>query len=686
MCGMLQTPQSHQPATDPIDPRTERRFRPDIQGLRAIAVLTVALCHAGVPFLPGGYVGVDVFFVISGFLITGWLLRRAEKSGRIKFGEFYGARARRILPAATLTLVVTVCAAWHYLNYVRAVSVIHDAIWATFFAANIHFAEIGANYFATDDPPSPLQNFWTLAVEEQFYIVWPALLAVSLVLLRGRGRRLPHEVVLRRLAVIVGACVLASFAYSVRDTSTDQVHAYFSTLARGWELGVGALVAVCTPQLKRLPERLCAAFTWIGLGGILLASVWYTSTTKFPGYAALLPVLATALVLIGGLACAPRGGAEVLLRLRPMRITGDCSYAFYLWHWPILIITAEYVGHALPVWQNLLLLVVGFGVSLVTYHYFENPIRHMKRLQMPRPALALWPITVSMVVVTGLLASSVAVEAKAITHAPIVAKPLPKYTAAVAASVTPNRMAMPIPKVLNPSIPQISHDGPKGCVRLGGLGKRCTLGAVHAKRRMIVFGDSHAAAWMPSLAYYARTRRWALTPVVRAGCTIGVASATGDCRTWYRHALQRIRTLHPGFVVIAQYYDPRIPVEDMYNGMAAEVAAIKKIVPRVVVIEDPPRHPAINPIDCLLKPGATLGSCTLIYPHELATEHSTIRRLTLSQGALYLPTLKWFCYDGKCPIVVGHTVAYWDTDHMTTTYSRAIAVPVSAALQATLGR
>ena len=216
MCGMLQTPQSHQPATDPIDPRTERRFRPDIQGLRAIAVLTVALCHAGVPFLPGGYVGVDVFFVISGFLITGWLLRRAEKSGRIKFGEFYGARARRILPAATLTLVVTVCAAWHYLNYVRAVSVIHDAIWATFFAANIHFAEIGANYFATDDPPSPLQNFWTLAVEEQFYIVWPALLAVSLVLLRGRGRRLPHEVVLRRLAVIVGACVLASFAYSVQ--------------------------------------------------------------------------------------------------------------------------------------------------------------------------------------------------------------------------------------------------------------------------------------------------------------------------------------------------------------------------------------------------------------------------------------------------------------------------------------
>ena len=147
--------------------------------------MLVALNHAGVSFLQGGYVGVDVFFVISGFLITGFLLRRQEQSGRVPFSEFYAARARRILPAATLTIVATVVASWHYLNYVRALSVFHDAIWSTFFAANIHFAQVGTNYFAQDNPPSPLQNFWTLAVEEQFYIVWPALLALLLIATRG---------------------------------------------------------------------------------------------------------------------------------------------------------------------------------------------------------------------------------------------------------------------------------------------------------------------------------------------------------------------------------------------------------------------------------------------------------------------------------------------------------------------
>jgi peptidoglycan/LPS O-acetylase OafA/YrhL len=212
--------------------RTGKGFRPDIQGLRAVAVLVVALAHAGVPHMGGGYVGVDVFFVISGFLITGWLVGRANEAALVPFPAFYAARARRILPAAALTLAVTCAASVAYLNPVRALAVLHDAVWAAFFAANVHFADVGADYFARDDPPSPIQHFWTLAVEEQFYLVWPVLLAAAFVLLRVVSRR--RQVAQPALAVLVASGVAASLAWSIHLTASDPTRAYFSTLARAW--------------------------------------------------------------------------------------------------------------------------------------------------------------------------------------------------------------------------------------------------------------------------------------------------------------------------------------------------------------------------------------------------------------------------------------------------------------------
>ena len=271
-----------------------RGFRPDIQGLRAVAVLLVALNHAGVKRLSGGYVGVDVFFVVSGFLITGWLLRRSQSAGEVPFRKFYAARARRILPAATLALVATVVASYHWLNYVRALQAFRDSIWAAFFAANVRFADIGTDYFTRNDPPSPLQHFWTLAVEEQFYVVWPALLALAVVGLRWRHPRgsLTVDVAAkRRLTALLVVGIAVSLAYSIHETSINPVGAYFSTFARAWELAVGALVAVAASQLALLPRWIRASITWAGLAGVCAAAMTYTSQTPFPGYAALLPVL-----------------------------------------------------------------------------------------------------------------------------------------------------------------------------------------------------------------------------------------------------------------------------------------------------------------------------------------------------------------------------------------------------------
>jgi len=265
-----------------------RDFRPDIQGLRAVAVLLVALNHAGVPHLGGGYVGVDVFFVISGFLITGWLVKRTRQEGRVPFAAFYAARARRILPAATLTLVVTAIASHYLLNYVRALSVLHDIVWAAFFAANIHFAQVGADYFARNNPPSPVQNFWTLAVEEQFYIIWPVLLAAGILLfgdrssVRRRYSRRLDDHGLERLSLLVVLLVSGSLVWSIRETPLDPTNAYFSTLTRAWELGFGALIALQLPRLKRLPAKVRAPMTWIGLAGILLAGLAFRAKHRFP--------------------------------------------------------------------------------------------------------------------------------------------------------------------------------------------------------------------------------------------------------------------------------------------------------------------------------------------------------------------------------------------------------------------
>src|SRR6187402_3292258 len=261
-------------------------FRADVQGLRAIAVLTVIAGHAGVPFLPGGFVGVDVFFVISGFLISQLLFREVEKSGRLSIPGFYARRARRILPAATLVTVATVVASAIWLSAVDLLTVVKDALWAVFFAANIHFAAVGTDYFAQEEPPSPLQHYWSLAVEEQFYLVWPALLL--LLVLVARRRALPKRLVLVVLLVLT----LASFVWSVVSTSTDPLAAYFSTLARAWELGLGALTAlVATTVARRLPSSARGLLCVAGLGLIALACLVYGDQTPFPGSAAAIPVV-----------------------------------------------------------------------------------------------------------------------------------------------------------------------------------------------------------------------------------------------------------------------------------------------------------------------------------------------------------------------------------------------------------
>jgi peptidoglycan/LPS O-acetylase OafA/YrhL len=350
----------------------DRKFRPDVEGLRAVAVLLVVLYHAGVPGLTGGFVGVDVFFVLSGFVITGLLLRERANTGATRLLAFYGRRSRRILPAATLVIMLTVLASYHWLGFIAGDATGQVGRSASLFYANFHFISTGTNYLASQAPPSALQNFWSLSVEEQFYVLYPTLFIVAAVVWSSVNIRV-------KLTVLLSASIIASFTWSVLETSSNGVVAYFSPFTRAWELALGGLVAVGSLQLAKLPRPVALTMTWVGLAGILVAGFVYNASTPYPGSAVALPVVATALVVAGGTA-APTWGAEWLLRIFPFRWLGKLSYSLYLWHWPILIIAAQYAGHPLSVKDNLLWVLLALAISVVSYFAVENPVRHWKFL------------------------------------------------------------------------------------------------------------------------------------------------------------------------------------------------------------------------------------------------------------------------------------------------------------------
>jgi peptidoglycan/LPS O-acetylase OafA/YrhL len=354
-------------------PPGDRRFRPDVQGMRAIAILLAVVYHAGVPGFSGGYVGIEVFFVISGFVITGLLLREHESTGRTSIRSFYGRRARRIIPAATLVIIVTVIASYHWLGPLVGHETAVDGQWAALFLANVHYQAAHTNYLVAQAPPSPLLNYWSLGVEEQFYIVYPTLFLLIGWWARKRSMKV-------RLTVVLAAVIVASYALSIVLTSSNAQSAYFSLLTRSWELALGALIAVHSRYLGRMPKALAAVASWVGLAIILAASMTLTASSVYPGALVAIPTLAAGLLIAAG-AAQPKWGVEQMLRQRPFQFLAAISFPLYLWHWPILEIAAQSRGvTTLPVWDNVRLLVVSAVLATLTYYFFENPVRHSRFL------------------------------------------------------------------------------------------------------------------------------------------------------------------------------------------------------------------------------------------------------------------------------------------------------------------
>jgi peptidoglycan/LPS O-acetylase OafA/YrhL len=357
-------------------PPGDRKFRPDVQGMRAIAILLALVYHAGLPGFSGGYVGIEVFFVISGFVITGLLLREREGTGGTSLRSFYGRRARRIIPAATLVIIVTVIVSFHSLGPLVGHETAIDGLWAALFLANVHFAAVHTNYLVAQAPPSPLLNYWSLGVEEQFYIVYPTLF-----LLIGWARKRSFR---QGLTVVLVAVIVASYAWSILLTSTNAPSAYFSLFTRAWELALGGLIAVHGRYFQRIPQAWAAVASWAGLIVILVSSVTLSGSSAYPGALVAIPTLGAGLVIAAG-AAQPTWGVERMLARKSFQFLAAISFPLYLWHWPILEIAAQSRGvTSLPAWESILLLLFAGVIATLTYYLFENPIRHSRYLAQRR--------------------------------------------------------------------------------------------------------------------------------------------------------------------------------------------------------------------------------------------------------------------------------------------------------------
>jgi peptidoglycan/LPS O-acetylase OafA/YrhL len=347
-------------------------FRPDIQAIRALAVTLVVLYHANIPGVHGGFLGVDVFFVVSGFVITNVLLRERASRGTNSIPGFYARRIRRILPAATVVLIATVFATYHWLSYITGAMNADDAKYVAAFVGNFHFATLGTQYFTASQPPSTLQQFWSLAVEEQFYLVWPVLFLILTL------PKLAYSPV-ARLVSMLSLIIVASLAWCIIETRQNEVWAFFSPLTRAWELALGALLAVLGPHLRGRSPRVGLVLAAVGVVTVLLCTWFYTSTTLWPGVAVVAPVVATGMIIAGGSLRGPDRFGPIA-NFAPVQWVGNISYSLYLVHWPVIAIATQYAIAPLPLHSELELVALSVALSAALYYAIENPIRRSRWL------------------------------------------------------------------------------------------------------------------------------------------------------------------------------------------------------------------------------------------------------------------------------------------------------------------
>ncbi|WP_432043069.1 acyltransferase family protein [Streptomyces cadmiisoli] len=672
----------------------EPPLRKDIQGLRALAVTLVVLAHAQLPFVSGGYIGVDVFFVISGFLITGGLIREAERSRSVSLRRFYARRALRILPLATLVALTTMAGCWFFASKIRFTEFMNDALAGALYFMNVDLAASGTDYLREGAAPSPFQHFWSLSVEEQFYLLWPVLLLVSWKCFRRPWLK----------ALPLGVLCLVSFAFSVGVGEASPSWSYFGPHTRLWELGAGSLLAFAASALAHLPRPLAEAATWLGLAGILASAVLYDDRTPFPGYHALVPVVGAALVIAGGCG-ASRPFASRLLSVPPATWLGGLSYGWYLWHWPVLMIGPSVLTRTPTPELSLVLALMALLLAWVTLHLVENPIRHRRSLRRrPATALALGLGLSATVVAGALVAASFPPAISSTARAP-------ELDRALAAADDPRTgleelvagSAASLPRNLSPRLTETKEQRSAvyrdGChVGYGGeKSPGCVYGDRTSDKVVVLFGDSHAAQWFPALESLSRKHGWKLVSLTKSSCKTADVMIVAQnrpykaCENWREDALNRIGRLRPELVVTSSS-EAATPVERMADPSAEWRAGYERVYRQLarrsehllVLLDNPwPRNDAV---ECAASRPLDLPACEQSSREAVKSPvlREASRRAARHIKALLLDPMPWFCAPGgRCPLVVGDTFVYRDESHVAESYAAALTPLLERELRPT---
>lgn len=703
-------PKGRPPARDRILDRQAQR-RGDVEALRALAVALVLAYHlTGWP--GGGYVGVDVFFVVSGYVVTRSLLDEHASTGAVSIRRFYARRIRRLAPGGVTVIGATVVAACLLLPLSRAVDAVVDAVASLLLVANWWFARTETDYFRAEDAASPLQHFWSLAVEEQFYLAWPLLL-LALLWVAAKTRR-PSVVVLGTAALLV-----ASLGWAFAETAARPTWAYFSTASRAWELGVGAVMALL--PLGRWSHRwsLSAdrrmAVAGAGMLLVVASAVLADTSTRTPAPWSLLPVAGAAFVITAGSWGRGRysdASSLVASADGPTRYTAEASYALYLWHFPVVVLVAPLLPPWLPLpWVPLSLLTVLLAVG--TVHLVERPVRRSTWLLRgrSRPAGFLW---VASTAVAGLVCVAIALG---LTLPRVqLNQPDPALDPPTLALESGGGAESPAPTEaeLHELVEQASSATawPALTPAIGELGRgavvpewrrdrclnvsaddvsRCTYGT--GSKTAVLLGDSVAISWMPGLRAALERRDWQITSLTLGECPAvfipttradDPAAFTATCDAHHAWVLGEVQRLQPDLVVMTsgETSMARLASGNRGDQASAEwssalegtVERLEATADRVVVLGPPPRGASLQ--ECSARAGASPARCTGapgdLWTQLASTEERTVDAHRGSVPVDYVSPLEWFCADGACPPFAGRTPVFADGTHLTADYSRLL--------------
>jgi len=665
----------------------KRGFRPDIQGMRAVAVAMVVVYHLWPSLLPGGFAGVDVFFVISGFLITGHLLREYRKTGRIGLVDFWGRRAKRLVPAAALVLTVTWLASRVVLPVTQLTDTASQIVASALDFQNWRLSWDAVDYLKADSAATPVQHFWSLSVEEQFYLGWPLLfLLAALIALTARpaARRARGHLV---MLVLAGAVVACSAWYSAYYTHANPAGAYFVTTTRIWELGVGGLLALMPARVSGLIGR-AGPLGWAGLGLVITSAFALSGTDAFPGVLAALPVGGAALLILGGSA-AGRFGPSKLTSARPMIFLGGISYSLYLWHWPVIVLWTAWRGQAPGALSGLAIITVSVLLAWATKAWVEDPVRTARLLSGHRWRSA--ATALAAVVPVALAALFIVTQPGPWTGhlgtnypgAAVLADPAVKAPRSVAFVPQPDQIKLP-------------GYWQQGClVETSAAPKTCVYGDTKDPTATVALvGDSFAGEWFPPLEQIAEQRHWKLVVETHAECpfsatlinnppNVRVTGPYRECQQWgaaVEHEL--ITTIHPDVVITSDLPGQGTPgypsggaaaQAEIGAGMSTYWKQLEAHGISVIAIKESP-IPWISVPACVSKHPDTLSDCTIPLSKAMRLPLPTTYATKDAGGTVPLIDMtSLICAHNECPAVVGNVLVYQDDRHLDSVYTATMA-------------